>query len=82
MTTDQATQLTITPVDETEQLMTIDDVSTYLQIPKRTLHDWRTNERPEDQGPPAYRLGRFLRYRRADVDAWIDQQIAGSSRAA
>ena len=49
------------------QLMTIDQLSDFTQIPKQTLYRWRS----EGVGPPGLRLGRHVRYRRSDVDAWL-----------
>jgi len=34
-----------------------------------TLRRWRA----EGSGPPALRAGRTVRYRRADVDAWLQR---------
>ena len=33
-------------------------------------------------GPPMVRIGRSVRYRPADVEAWIESQIATSNRRA
>jgi predicted DNA-binding transcriptional regulator AlpA len=53
-----------------EPLMTGDDVSTMLQIPKATLYSWTYR----NTGPPAKRVGRFLRYERRAVLRWLDEQ--------
>jgi excisionase family DNA binding protein len=59
--------------------MTIDEVAAYTQIPKQTLYKMRTDNR----GPRAAKLGRHLRYRRSDVDAWISSNLDDrSDRAA
>ena len=50
--------------------MTIDDVAAYIQTPKKTLYTWRSARR----GPRAMKFGGSLRYRRADVDAWLNEQ--------
>jgi excisionase family DNA binding protein len=54
-----------------DRLMTIDEVAAYTQIPKQTLYKMRT----ENRGPRAAKLGRHLRYRRADVDVWINSRL-------
>jgi len=36
----------------------------------QTLYRWRVDAK----GPPAVKLGRHLRYRWTDVDAWVDAQ--------
>lgn len=43
----------------------------YLGLSHNTLSAWRKT----DQGPPYVRLGRAVRYRRADLDAWAEQRL-------
>ena len=43
------------------------DVADYLQVPVKTLYQWRY----QGKGPRAYRVGRHLRYRWEDVEAWL-----------
>ncbi len=43
----------------------------YLQVPVNTLYRWRTT----GDGPPAARVGKHLRYRQRDVDAWVERQL-------
>jgi predicted DNA-binding transcriptional regulator AlpA len=45
----------------------------YLSIPKATLYTWRT--RRVGLGPRAVKMGDYLRYRRADLDAWIVEHL-------
>ena len=52
----------------TEELMTPDQVAELLHIPKSTLYYWRHQRR----GLNAVRVGRHLRYRRTDVDNFLD----------
>lgn len=51
-----------------DQLMTIDEVAEYMQVPVKTLYDWRHRS----VGPSGMRIGRHVRYRRRDVDAWLE----------
>jgi hypothetical protein len=37
-------------------------------VPPRTVYNWRTR----GLGPRGIRVGRHVRYRLADVDAWLD----------
>jgi excisionase family DNA binding protein len=53
-----------------EALMTAEEVARYLGVPLPTLYMWRYVGR----GPRASKVGRWLRYRRSDVDAWLDEQ--------
>ncbi|MBE8518121.1 helix-turn-helix domain-containing protein [Amycolatopsis sp. H6(2020)] len=52
------------------KLLSIDDVADYLGVPKNTLYQWRT----KGYGPTGRRIGKYVRYRSEDVDAWVDQQ--------
>ncbi len=49
------------------QLLTVEEVAQLLQVPVRTLYAWRTRQ----CGPPAIRIGRFLRYEPSAVEQWI-----------
>jgi DNA-binding transcriptional MerR regulator len=49
-------------------LWTVQDVADYLQVPVQTLYSWRT----QGYGPPARRMGKYLRYRPEDVTSWLD----------
>jgi excisionase family DNA binding protein len=51
-------------------MMTVSDVAEYLGVPVATVYAWNSR----DIGPKRSRLGKHVRYRRADVDAWIDQR--------
>ncbi|MDE0571814.1 helix-turn-helix domain-containing protein [Demequina sp. B12] len=53
-------------------LLDVHEVADLLGVPVATLYVWRTR----GQGPRGFRLGRHLRYRPSDVDAWIDFQRA------
>jgi hypothetical protein len=53
-----------------EELLTPAEVAAHYKIPVRTLHQWRYL----GLGPRAAKIGRHLRYRRADLDAYFDQQ--------
>lgn len=50
-----------------DRLFTPTEVADYLQLPIQTLYRWRTT----GDGPPAHKIGRHLRYRRDDIDAWL-----------
>ncbi len=56
----------------TSTLLTVDEVSEYLGVPKATIYSWSSR----GLGPRRYKVGKYLRYRRSDVDAWVDQQAA------
>lgn len=51
-----------------KRLLSIDEVAAYLRTPRATLYKLRSQGR----GPRASRVGRELRFRLTDVDAWLD----------
>jgi excisionase family DNA binding protein len=53
--------------DPDGRLLTTAEVATYLGVPARTVESWRYKR----TGPPGIRLGRHVRYRQRDVDAWL-----------
>ena len=53
-----------------ERLMTVQDLSEMLGVPVATLYGWRYR----GEGPPGYRIGRYVRYRRTAVEAWLEGQ--------
>lgn len=44
------------------------EVSRLLQIKPRTLAEWRSQRK----GPNYYKVGAYVRYREADVRAWLE----------
>ena len=54
-----------------DQLLSIDELARYLAVPPKTLYAWRTR----GAGPPGFRVGRHVRYRWTDVQAWILQRV-------
>ena len=53
-----------------ERLWTPQEVAGYLGVPVRTLYAWRSR----GAGPQGLRVGKHLRYRKADLDAWLEGQ--------
>lgn len=49
------------------RLLTVAQVAEYLQVPAQTLYVWHH----KGTGPTAIKVGRHLRYRPSDVDAWV-----------
>lgn len=58
----------IKPLD---RLLSAKEVAECLGVPLATIYTWRHR----NQGPPGLRVGRHLRYRRRDLEVWIDQQL-------
>ena len=52
------------------EFLTVDDLARLLQVPKATIYRWRTT----GDGPPGYSIGRYVRFRRAQVEAWLEER--------
>lgn len=54
----------------TERLLTIQEVADYLGIPRGTLYAWRY----KGEGPRGFRVGKHVRFRAEDIEAWLADQ--------
>lgn len=61
-----------------DQLMTTPQLASFLGVPVSTLRKWRR----EGTGPRAFKVGRHLRYRRADVEVWLERRADAPEVAA
>lgn len=62
----------MTTANNTQSILTTEEVLGYLRVTPRTIYRLiRTGELP------ALRIGRQWRFRRSDLDAWLDRQRAG-----
>ncbi len=61
------------PPPPTDRLLGIDELAAYIGVPRQTIYRWRM----EGRGPRASKLGRHLRYQRADIDEWLHAQQDG-----
>lgn len=57
-----------------DKLMTAQELADYLGVPLGTLYQWRT----KGAAPRAMKVGRHIRFRSADVEAWLDAQADGA----
>ncbi len=57
----------MTSIPDRAPLWTVQDLADFLQVPVNTVYKWRTT----GGGPPAVKVGRYVRYRGADVSAWL-----------
>lgn len=62
--------------DVEDRLLRPDEVAELLGVPVGTMANWRYQGR----GPAFVKVGRHVRYRRRDVDAWIDRHVVGGRR--
>jgi len=64
--------LNVTSSTSMESLMTTEQLAEFLQVPLTTLYQWRH----KGTGPRGIKVGKHVRYRRADVEAWLETQAA------
>ncbi len=50
------------------RLLTLPEVADYLGVPLQSVYQWRTR----GEGPRGIKVGRHVRVRRSDLDAWLD----------
>ncbi len=55
-----------------DQLRSPEQLAEYLGVPVKTVYRWREH----GEGPRGFRVGRHVRYRARDVEAWIEQRLA------
>lgn len=51
-----------------DRLLSPDEVASFLSVPVKTLYQWRY----KGVGPRGLRVGRHLRYRQHEVEAWLE----------
>jgi excisionase family DNA binding protein len=61
----------------TQRYLTVPEVATLLRVPERTLYSWKYSHR----GPPAVKIGRYLRYDFDKLIDWIESGADGPDRA-
>lgn len=59
---------------ELPNLLSVEELSAYLGIPKPTIYVWRTR----GIGPLGIKVGRHVRFRQADVEAWLEERTLRS----
>lgn len=62
---------------QSDSLMTLNEVADYLQVAPRTLYQWA------QQGVvPSFKIGNVWRFKREDLEAWIEERKRDTPRAA
>ena len=52
-----------------ENLMNVDQVAEYMQVHRNTVLNFLKRD-----GMPAFKLGSVYRFRKSEIDAWIDSK--------
>ncbi len=58
--------------DMATALMSLREVARYLHMQERTIYDWAQTGRI-----PVFKLGATWRFRRSEIDAWLETQRSG-----
>ena len=56
--------------DPVKEWLTVNELAEWLQVPPGTVYQWRHH----GTGPVGHRIGRHIRFRREDVEAWVGQR--------
>lgn len=59
-----------------DELIPTSGAARIIGVSEGTLRYWRYM----DQGPQSFRVGRHVKYRREDIEAWLQSQLAATSR--
>lgn len=59
-------------------LFTEDEAAAFLRLKSQTLACWRSAGRYD---LPFVRVGRAIRYRRCDLERWLEQRTVGAAMA-
>lgn len=57
-------------------LLNVKQVARYLQLKESTIYSWA-----QDGKIPAIKIGRTWRFRRADLDAWLERHLKAEEEA-
>ena len=49
-----------------DRWLSVDEIADYLGVAKDTIYTWVTSK-----GMPGHKVGRFWKFKKEDVDAWV-----------
>lgn len=52
-----------------DEILTFNEVKEYLKVSRSTLYNW-----VHQRKIPVAKMGRFLRFKRSKIDAWLDER--------
>lgn len=58
-------------MSDDKPFLTISDLAELLDVPVNTVYDWRRKR----TGPPSIKVGNHVRYRRREVEKWINEHV-------
>ncbi len=57
-----------------DRWLSVDEMAEYLGVSKDTVYTW-----VNDKGMPGYKVGRFWKFKKEEVDAWVRAGGAAST---
>lgn len=60
-----------------QEIMTIEEVATYLRVSERTVYDWAQKGQL-----PGGKLGTTWRFKRPDIEDWVNRKLGASTTSA
>ncbi len=57
-----------------DRWLSVDEVAEYLWVSKDTIYNWLS-----DRAMPGYKVGRFWKFKKEDLDGWVRAGGAASS---
>ena len=60
---------------EKPEILTVQEVAEFLRVSERTVYDWATSGTI-----PCGKLGTTWRFKRNEVEKWVNEQLSGSSK--
>lgn len=60
----------------THDIMTVEEVAQYLRVSERTVYEWA-----QKGEIPAGKLGTTWRFKRGEIERWVDRRLSGGRRA-
>lgn len=61
-------------LDMDDRWLSVEEIADYLGVAKDTIYTWVTTK-----GMPGHRVGRFWKFKKEDVDAWVREGGASAS---
>ena len=59
------------------ELLTPQEAAEFLKLSVHTLAAWRSKGQPNGDALPWIEVGNSVRYRRTDIQAWLDKRTLG-----
>ena len=59
------------PPSPADRLLSVEELADYLEVPVKTIYTWRHH----NTGPRGFRVGKHVRFRWRDVEAWVTERL-------